>query len=232
MRSSAPDALKQDALKPIQGVIFDLDGVVVDSEPLHRQAFMEVFEELGYGDSHGLNFEDYLGGTDRAVWEDFIARHDPPESLENLMRRKQKRLIRRIETKRPLFQPIPALLHVLAQKYSLAVASGSLHAVINAVLELDGLRSYFPVVVSSEDVPRGKPAPDIFLEAADRMGLPPGAICVIEDSAAGVASGKAAGMQVIAITNSLPYEKVSHADFVVSEYEQVRRLLLDPLEAT
>ena len=229
MQSSVLLASNGASLKPIEGVIFDLDGVVVDSEPLHRQAFIEVFEELGYGDSHGLNLADYLGGTDRAVWEDFIARHDPPESLENLMRRKQGRLIQRIETKRPLFQPIPALIHMLAQKYSLAVASGSLHAVIDAVLELDDLRSYFPVVVSSEDVPRGKPAPDIFLETADRMGLTPGAICVVEDSAAGVASGKAAGMQVIAITNSLPKEKLSKADFVVSDYEQVRRLLLEPL---
>ena len=88
------------------------------------------------------------------------------------------------------------------------------------------LRCFFPVVVSSQDVPRGKPAPDIFLRVAGLVGFPPEECCVIEDSAAGVEAARAAGMASIAITNSLPAAKLAHADHVVSTYREIAELLL------
>ena len=108
----------------------------------------------------------------------------------------------------------------------MSVASGSLHAVIDVVLELEDLRAFFPTVVSVEDVPRGKPAPDVFLRAAKLMQLEPKDLCVIEDSAAGVRAGKTAGMQVIAITNSLAATELHEADWIVDDYASIRCLLL------
>jgi beta-phosphoglucomutase-like phosphatase (HAD superfamily) len=98
--------------------------------------------------------------------------------------------------------------------------------VIDQVLALEPLGRYFKVKVSSEDVARGKPAPDIFLRAAEFLGVAPETCCVVEDSVAGVAGGRAAGMQVIGITNSLPAAALEAATQVVSDYAEIERLLL------
>jgi beta-phosphoglucomutase-like phosphatase (HAD superfamily) len=105
------------------------------------------------------------------------------------------------------------------------LASGSRHPTIEAVLALRGLRQYFSAVVSSSDVPHGKPAPDIFLHTAKLLNVPPAQCVVIEDSAAGVTAARAAGMTAIAITNSLPAEKLTHAHHIVNTYEQLAKLL-------
>jgi beta-phosphoglucomutase-like phosphatase (HAD superfamily) len=120
---------------------------------------------------------------------------------------------------------LPALVAKLGAKYPLAVASGSLHPVIDEVLVIKNLRSYFSAVVSSQDVAKGKPAPDIFLRAAELIGKKPEECVVIEDSVAGVEAGRAAGMQVIAITNSFKAEKLGRADHIVRNYEEIERLL-------
>ena len=210
----------------LQGIIFDMDGVLVDSEPRHKKAFLEVFSELGYAESHGIDFDHYLGMTDRAVVEDFVEHNGIADSVEALIERKQTRLVKLLEADQPLFKPIPQLLKDLSAQYALSVASGSPHRVIDTVLSLQDIGAYLPVTVSSEDVRRGKPAPDIFLETADQMGLKPHQLCVVEDSVAGVSAARAAGMQVMAITNSFPAERLVEADRIVSDYGEIRRLLL------
>ncbi|MCX8107301.1 MAG: HAD family phosphatase, partial [Verrucomicrobiae bacterium] len=107
-----------------------------------------------------------------------------------------------------------------------ALASGSSHNVIKEVLALDGLARFFSVVVSVQDVGRNKPAPDVFLLAADRLGIPPAECMVIEDSIVGVQAAKAAGMDVIAITNSVPREQLNEATYVVDGYDEIAALLL------
>lgn len=207
-------------------LIFDMDGVIIDSEPRHERAFREVFREMGYGESHGVDFPLYYGRSDRALWNDFIAKHQPPWSLEELTEWKQRRFLEIIRHEQPIFAGLPELLSQLAMRHKLAVASGSLHPVIDEVLAMKNLRQFFPVVVSVQDVPRGKPAPDVFLRAAELLTVLPAHCCVIEDSAAGVEAALAAGMEVIAITNSLSAEKLARANHVVGQYEEIARLLL------
>lgn len=206
-------------------VIFDMDGVIVDSEPRHERAFLDVFEQMGYGQTHGVHFEQYIGRSDRAVWVDFIARHQPRWSLEELTAWKQNHVIEILRREQPIFAGLPELVGQLAASHRLAVASGSVRQVIDEVLAMQSLRRHFPVVVSVQDVARGKPAPDIFLRAAELLGVEPGACCVIEDSAAGVTAARAAGMTAIAITNTLPAEKLAHAHHVVGTYGEITRLL-------
>ncbi|MBM3830072.1 MAG: HAD family phosphatase [Verrucomicrobia bacterium] len=206
-------------------VIFDMDGVIIDSEPRHQRAFLEVFAQMGYGQTHGIQFERYLGRSDRAVWVDFIAQHKPKWTLDELIAWKQNHLIEIIRREQPIFNGLPELLAKLAPRYRLAVASGSVHLVIDEVLAMRGLRAFFPVVVSVQDVAHGKPAPDVFLRAAERLGVAPAACCVIEDSAAGVTAARAAGMTAIAITNTLPAEKLTQAQYLVRTYEEIGRLL-------
>ncbi|MGZ8940783.1 MAG: HAD family hydrolase, partial [Limisphaerales bacterium] len=116
----------------------------------------------------------------------------------------------------------------LSLVYKLGLASGSYHPVIDAILSLKELRQFFPVVVSVQDVERGKPAPDVFLRAAELLQVRPEECCVIEDSAAGVEAAIAAGMTVIGITNSIPREKLTRAHHIVSTYQEIDDLLLSP----
>ena len=213
-------------MKPFQAIIFDMDGVIVDSEPLHERAFLEVLEEIGYGRSHGIDFPAYYGMSDLVVWRDFMARHRPPQSLEELLARKEEKFTALLQREEPIFDGLPELLEKVSARYSLALASGSRHPTIHVVLDLRGLRRFFRAVVSSEDVAHGKPAPDIFLRAAELLAVAPGDCCVIEDSAAGVEAGLAAGMFVVAITNSLPSEKLAGASKVVKTYGEIETLLL------
>ncbi|MBI3416041.1 MAG: HAD family phosphatase [Verrucomicrobia bacterium] len=209
-----------------KAIIFDMDGVIVDSEPWHEHAFREVFAELGYGETHGIHFPDYFGRSDRTLWVDFIAKHQPPHSLEELTALKQNRTVKLLREKQPIYAGLPELVGKCAARYQLAVASGSTHPVIKEVLSLKNLRRFFTAVVSSDDVAHGKPAPDIFLRAAELLAVAPDECCVIEDSRAGVEAALAAGMTVIAITNSLPADKLARATRVVHSNAEIEACLL------
>lgn len=209
-----------------RAVIFDMDGVIVNSEPLHERAFDEVLRELGYPNLGGLNFADYVGRSDQDLWIDFIARHQPPQPLHELLARKRNRVLQVLREREPIFAGLPELVAKLAARYPLAVASGSEHPVIQTVLSLQGLRQFFTVTVSASDVTHGKPAPDIFLRTAELLGVAARDCVVIEDSKPGVAAGLAAGMHVIAITNTHPAAELRAATHVVQTYDEIERLLI------
>lgn len=210
---------------PRRAVIFDMDGVLVDSEPLHEQAFLAVLEELGYGGRHGLRFADYIGRPDDTAWRDFIARHRPPQTLAELMRLKREKTIRWLRERQPVFPEVERLLEKLYGRWRLAVASGSEPAVVQTVLELRGLGRFFDVVLANDAVARGKPAPDIFLEAARRLEVPPAACWVIEDSKPGIEAARAAGMRVIALARTHPVGTLVEAAHVVRSHAEIGPLL-------
>jgi len=214
------------AWKRLRAIIFDMDGVIVDSEPLHEQAFREVFDAMGFRESHAIDFATYYGRSDEALWRDFIAKHQPAQSLATLLTWKRNVFLQHLLARQPLFEGLPELVEKLASRYGLAVASGSPHPVIDGVLSMRNLRRFFPVVVSAQDVTHEKPAPDIFLRAAALLSASPAECCVIEDSAAGVRGALTAGMSVIAITNTLPSEQLAGATYVVNTYPEVEALLL------
>jgi HAD superfamily hydrolase (TIGR01509 family) len=209
----------------VKAIIFDMDGVIVDSEPRHERAFVEIAREIGYEDV-GLKFADYIGRSDNELWIDFVAKHKPKQSVDELLEMKRQRVIEIIRAERPLFNGLVPLVRKLAQCYRLAVASGSERAVIEEVLNLEALHRFFQVVVSGSEVSRGKPAPDIFLRTAKLLGVLPKDCCVIEDSKPGVAAAMAAGMKVIAITNTHPADELQHATRVVGSYSDIEELLV------
>ena len=203
-----------------------MDGVIVDSEPRHERAFLEVARELGYGETHGVRWADYVGRSDHVLWEDFVARHKPAQSLEQLLKMKRDRVVEILRREEPIFDGLAELVEKLARVCKLGLASGSERPVVEAVLSLQDLRRFFSATVTAWDVKHGKPAPDIFLRAAGLLAVPPESCWVIEDSKPGVAAGLAAGMKVIAITNSHPAEELRQATRVVSSYAEIERLLL------
>jgi HAD superfamily hydrolase (TIGR01509 family) len=215
-------------MRPVLAIIFDMDGVIVDSESRHERAFLEVVREIGYSGKLDLRFADYIGRSDQVMWVDFVAGHKPSQSVAELLAMKRRRMVDLIRREQPVFDGLPELLEKLAARYALGLASGSEREVVEEVLAINRLGRFFSAVVSDSDVKRGKPAPDIFLRAAELLNVAPQACCVIEDSKPGVAASLAAGMEVIAITNTHPAEELRHATQVVRTYAEIERLLLEP----
>lgn len=202
-----------------------MDGVIVDSEPRHEKAFLEVVGDIGYGDRHGIRFADYVGRSDQELWIDFVSKHKPSQTLEELLAMKRRRVMEILRRERPLFTGLPELIQKLSRTHRLALASGSERPIVDEVLALSGLAPFFQATVSGSDINRGKPAPDIFLRAANLLGLAPQNCWVIEDSKPGIAAGAAAGMRVIAITNTHPAAELTGATYVVATYAEIDRIL-------
>jgi len=213
-------------MKRFSAVIFDMDGVIVDSEPLHKKAFETLFEELGKKHDHGIIFHEYYGRSDKVLLQDFIEKHKVPFELEDLTQRKLKYFLQYLHERRPVFQELHSLVPELARHYKLAVASSNFRHVIDVVMEISGLRPHFTVIVGYEDVRFTKPDPEIYFTAARRLGVRPSQCCVIEDATLGVQAAKMAGMSCIGLTTSLHPEKLARADFIAKNYDDVRRLLL------
>jgi HAD superfamily hydrolase (TIGR01509 family) len=214
-------------MRQVQAIIFDMDGVIVDSESRHERAFLEVVQEIGYSDKLDLRFADYIGRSDQVLWKDFVAQHMPPQTAPELLAMKRRRVVDIIRREQPLFEGLPALVEKLAGRYALGLASGSEREVVEEVLGINRLGRFFSAVVSDADVQHGKPAPDIFLRAAELLKVASRECCVVEDSKPGVAASLAAGMEVIAITNTYPAEELRHATRVVRTYAEIERLLLE-----
>jgi HAD superfamily hydrolase (TIGR01509 family) len=214
-------------MRQVQAIIFDMDGVIVDSESRHERAFLEVVREIGYGDKLGLRFADYIGRSDQVLWEDSVAGHKTSQTVPELLAMKRRRVVDLICREQPVFDGLPELVERLAARYALGLASGSERPVVEAVLGLKHLGRFFSAVVSDSDIKQGKPAPDIFLRAAELLDVAPQACCVVEDSKPGIAASLAAGMKVIAITNTHPAGELRHATHVVRTYGEIERLLLE-----
>jgi HAD superfamily hydrolase (TIGR01549 family) len=207
-------------------IVFDMDGVIVDSEPLHQKAFEALFEELGKKHDHGIVFHEYYGRSDGALLRDFIQRHKLPNELEDLSARKLKYFLGYLRERRPVFHELQVLVPELARRYRLAVATSSSHHVADVVMEISGLGSHFNPIVAREDVRFPKPDPEIYFTTAQKLGVRPSACCVIEDSPHGIQAAKMAGMTCIGLTSSLPPDKLSRADYIAKNYNDVRKLLL------
>ncbi len=182
-------------------VIFDMDGVLADTEPIQEEALAAFLAARG----KSLRSDDYtetIGLDYRSFWAEMIVRYELAESVAECVAAYEPILLGRLVDLPPapgaaeLVRSLEAL-HVL-----LAVASSSFLPVVEATLGAIGLRDAFGVVVSGEQVMEGKPAPDIYLRAAQRLGVEPGKCVAIEDSANGVRAARAAGMACLGIVTA------------------------------
>ena len=184
----------------IEAVVFDLDGVLVDSEHVWDEVREALARERG-GRWHDRAQADMMGMSS-TEWSRYM--HDViglPEPPEEINREVVERMLARYRDALLLLDGAVAAVEGLAREFRLAVASSSNRPLIEAVLAAAGISSLFEVTVSSEEVARGKPAPDVYLEAARRLGLAPEQCAAIEDSANGIRSAHAAGTRVVAIPN-------------------------------
>jgi HAD superfamily hydrolase (TIGR01509 family) len=187
-------------LSGVDAVVFDLDGVLIDSEHVWDEVREDLARERG-GRWHDGAQADMMGMSS-TEWSrymhDVIELPEPPDEINDEVVR---RMVARYEMHLPLIDGAVDAVRRLAGSFRLAIASSSNRPLIDAVLLNSGLAPHFEIIVSSEEVARGKPAPDVFLEAARRLNLLPERCAAIEDSANGIRAASAAGMRVVAIPN-------------------------------
>ena len=184
----------------IEAVIFDLDGVIVDSEHVWDTAREALARERG-GRWHEHAQKDMMGMSSlewSRYMHEVVGLSKPPEEIS-------AEVVRRLETtyreELPLIKGAPEAVARLAERWPLAIASSSNRPLIDLILELSRLERFFQATVSSEEVERGKPAPDVYLEAAHRLGVEATKSAAVEDTHNGILSASASGMRVIAIPN-------------------------------
>jgi beta-phosphoglucomutase len=206
----------------MRAVIFDFDGVLVASEPLHFRAMREALLAEGFTIGEEEYWRHLLGHDDRGAIRIALERHGVPYDgarIEAVTRRKAS-AFEALLADVPFFPGVKELVGALHHEVPLAIASGARRVEIEAILKAGGLRDAFEAVVGIDDVSRSKPNPEPYLTAMGRLearapGLEPGQCLVIEDSTTGIAAGLAAGMKVLAVTNSYPAAKLAAAHRVV-----------------
>jgi HAD superfamily hydrolase (TIGR01509 family) len=184
----------------IAAVVFDLDGVLVDSEAVWDEVRRRFTEENGGRWHEGAQRE--MMGMSSVEWSRYVRdRLGVDMDPERISIEVADRVADLYRERLPLLPGAAESVGLLAKEWPLAVASSSNRHVIDLVVELAGLKEEFHATVSSEEVGSGKPAPDVYLEAARRLEVDPGACAAIEDSTNGIRSARAAGMTVIAVPN-------------------------------
>ncbi len=202
-----------------RAVIFDLDGVLWDGEPLYHEAFNIVLAPYGQRVSDD-DYDQIIGLSVEACWDWLRDRFNLSEPLARFLRAYNETVLRLL--KRPV-EPLPGarpLIEELRRRgVPIAVASASLRQWVDATLRGLGLQDAFDTTVSASDVDNGKPAPDLFLAAAQRLGVAPQDCLAVEDTLAGVRSAKAAGMFAIQLRAASPaLPPLDEADLVLESF--------------
>lgn len=214
----------------MRAAIFDMDGVLIDSEHLHWQAEQETMAEFGVAISES-ELKKFAGTRAEVMFEIFIRQYQLPTTFAALYPRHEQRLIQLFQSQvQPTAGIEPVLQTLLSHSIALAVASSSSLRLIQIALQQTGLVGYFKAIVSGAEVPGSKPAPDIFLEAARRLAIRPNNCVVFEDSVVGVQSAKAAGMYCVGYEspNSLSV-RLEAADIVIQDWAELDLNAIFPL---
>jgi beta-phosphoglucomutase len=217
----------------LQAVIFDCDGILVDTEPLHYRAFQEVLRPLGLGFDYDRYLDRYIGFDDRDAFAEAFkeaGRVLDGGTLEELIHRKEKALQAIIDSGAvSSFPGVTELVTELAAgAVPLAVASGALRSEVQAFVTVLGLSGAFSVVVAADDVASSKPDPETYLKALDGLQrgsgnavMRPQQCVAIEDTPAGIQAARTAGIRVVGVTNSFPAEQLTAAHLVVTSLNEL-----------
>jgi beta-phosphoglucomutase len=207
----------------IAAVVFDFDGVLANSEPLHLRAYQEVFSSLGVELSREQYYAEYLGFDDHDVFQTLAAARGwalDEAGILALIQEKSRVFDGLIGSTEVLYQEAEDCIRRLSAEFPLGIASGALRHEIEAVLQRAGLDRHFRFIVASGDTAASKPSPDPYIRAAHLHGLPPSSCVAIEDSRWGIESARTAGLKCVGITTTYPAPELWNADRVIDSLHQ------------
>lgn len=217
-----------DISRSIQGLIFDLDGTITLTQQFHYQAFSKVFAEHGIEYTEHDDLYKYAGMGSATIFPTVFADHGitlTEEQVKQYSDEKKKIYTKILEDHEIL--PVPGvkdfLQHVTDAGYKICIASGNKVEAIEYLLERVGVQKFFSIIVTNKDAAKPKPAPDIFLAAAAKLGLEPAQCVVFEDAVNGVHASKSAGIRCIGLATRIPENdlRAAGADYVVKNYDEI-----------
>lgn len=215
-----------------EAVIFDFDGIIVDTEPLHYRAFQRVLEPMGLGFSWQEYVDTYMGFDDRDAFVEAFAMRGmsvATSKLHDLIDQKAHIFQNIILDGISAYHGVVNLIRKLHDnRIPLAISSGALRSDIVPILRLLEIEGFFDIIVTADDVLKSKPDPECYRLAFDKLysncsrtAISQARTIAIEDTPAGITAAKAAGLQVIAVTNSYPREHISNATLVIESLEEL-----------
>lgn len=227
--------------RPLQAIVFDFDGVIANSEPLHLVAFQQVLTEQGIELTAQDYFHRYLGYDDVGMFETLskdrgLAMSD--ERVAALVSRKGAKMQEMLHSGSVLFPGAKEFIRNAASEVPIAIASGALRHEIDEIIEAAGMADLFTTVVASGDTPQSKPSPDPYRLAFDRLQaqtgrpLDPRRCVAIEDSRWGLESARGAGLRCVGVTTSYPAHELTGADLIVEGLKSLTLQRLDGLCAS
>jgi HAD superfamily hydrolase (TIGR01509 family) len=215
--------------QPFRAIIFDLDGVLADSEPWWNEIDAQLLREYGEKNYHGQYHENVLGVSYRLAVEFYKKTFGINAPTEELVKRRGEIATEFFADRVDLFPNAKQVLEELRKKkLRLAVATSSVSASARPFLDRHQIGEFFDVIITGDEIERGKPEPDIYLRAVEKLGVPAKECLVIEDSLSGIAAGKAAKMRVAAIPDRRfvdPREYKKEADYLLNDLSEIPALI-------
>jgi len=204
-----------------RGVIFDLDGVIVDTGSFHRQSWYDLAEKEGFVMSDEL-FYSTFGMQNYQIIPKLACKQVSRNEIDRMSDWKEKRYRELVAGKLQLLDGVKMLLEDLkSHGFALAIGTSTPRINLDFMFEHITLSGFFDAYVTGEEVVNSKPAPDTFLKASEKLSIPPDKCVVVEDAVAGIQAGKAAGMAVVAVTNTTDRARLAQADLVVDSLTEL-----------
>lgn len=205
----------------MNGVIFDMDGVLADTGPIHFESWKKLADEIGVSFTKSF-FNHTFGQTSPEIVEKIVKGDMSKSKIRELADRKERYYREMVAEK---LKPLPGVIELIgeldANKFKMAVGSSGPPENVNLLISELGIKRYFDAIVTAADVDRGKPNPEVFLVAAEKMTIQPANCVVIEDAPVGIEAAIKAEMKVIALTTTHERQELTDADLIVKDLSEV-----------
>lgn len=206
-------------MSQFKAILFDMDGTLVNTEPLHEEAWHDTLKQFDLSLSPDW-FHKYTGTTDRILMTDVVQHYNLDINVDDLLIEKRDRFLAMAQTRSETFEGVKEGLARLYNYFDLALVTSSSRMGATKVLETTKIMNYFKKVVTFDDVIKHKPDPEPYLQAIEHFGLRPEECIAIEDSISGTQSAKSAGCHTLAVLNSVNAQQLGHVDRIFNTTQE------------